>query len=348
MKEWTNPYNSLNSYKGLLFSDKYDGFFSKNLRPPLSVNIDPCNNCQLFCKWCNAKEIIDRNNPLLMDTDHMMRLVDFLAEWGVKGICVAGGGESTLHPDFDKLLERIVSKGMEIGLITNGLFKSDKQIEAAAKYTKWCGISVDAFHSETYHRLKGVDVIDEVFENIKKLSSLNIHQLTYKFLVHPDNHQEIYLACEKAKQLGCDWFHARIISTKYLKDTEFNDSVIQYQYENCHLLTDDKFEAMTIMHKQTDEGNRRIRFKKCQASILECTAEANGDVSICIDRKGDKRTRLCSHKDLESFKKLWGSKDHFELLDKINPEQDCSKCTWTIYQELMEAYNKDDFYKNFA
>lgn len=374
-QEWSDPYNSFNSYKGLLFRKQFDGIISGEFLPPIEVNIDPCNNCNIHCIWCNGKKVINRNEKVMMSTSHLLELIDFCADWGVKAICFAGGGEPTMHPDLDIAFQRIHELGMESAIITNGLFdcgrekeeKKDILLEAVAKYARWIGISVDADCAKTYKRCKGIDKFDVVIDNINKLVGSDAREVTYKYLVHPENQYGIYEACRLAKYIGADCFHSRLVSDRYLSNdtidkksgfgmaSVFHHDIINQQMELCQELNssnslnseDGSFKVFTIKHKQEGSGNRRIRFDKCRASPLLCMFEADGTTSICIDRKGVKDTMLCSHENVENVRDMWGSHYHKKLLYDINPETDCPKCTMNIYQELLNAYEKDSFCMNF-
>ncbi len=347
MKEWNEPYNSFNSLKGLLYRDNFDGIMKGEFLPPIEVNIDPVNNCQLKCIWCNGKKIISKE-PMIMTDEHLLELIDFCADWGVKAICFAGGGESVLHPSLDKALYRIKEKGMESAIITNGLFKDGEQIKAIAETCRWVGVSVDAVCQDTYKKVKGYDYFWKVIENIKKLVECGAREVTYKFLIHPINQSEISNACSMARNIGCHAFHARPCAFLcYDKiEREFDMDSINDQFGLCHFGEDEKFKVYTIFHKSTPKLARKIRFQKCHASPLLAMFEANGDVSICIDQKGYKHTRLCSHKDPETVRSIWGSEAHKALINEIDPSR-CPKCTMGIYNELFEAYKGDRFCMNF-
>ena len=346
--EWKDPLNSFNSMKGLLYRDKFDAIKAKKLLAPVEVNIDPVNFCQLRCKWCNGSKIIDNKQPIIMDTGHLIKLIEYCAKWGVKGVCFAGGGEPTLHPDLGDALEAVDDNSMESAIITNGLFPNYDLLQTTGILCKWIGVSVDAGTKGTYEKLKGLDKFDTVCRNLKELADVRPTELTFKFLIHPGNQHEIFDACKIAKDLGCHRFHTRMLAQDYLGDQKLDLVTIFEQFDACHeFVEDDKFEVFTISHKQTDEGQKRLRFKKCNASPLLCMFEANGDVALCIDRKGDDKLTLCKHDDLKSIKTNWGTRHHFDLLNKVNPKHDCKKCTLGIYQELYDAYVEDRFSVNF-
>lgn len=366
-QEWSDdhPYNSFNSYKGLLYGRQFDGIVTGKFLSPIEVNIDPCNNCNIYCIWCNGKKIIDRSNKVMMTTEHLLELIEFCADWGVKAICFAGGGEPTLHPDLAIAFERCYELGLESAIITNGLFMNDEQLERIAERARWIGVSVDSDCSNTYKRCKSVDKFSDVIDNIKKLSDLGAREITYKYLIHPENQYGVLNACRLARDIGADCFHSRLVSTRYIynnwdksyklevdnannnNDFVLDHNAINEQLETCQKLNSEDFKVFTIRHKQEGKGNRRIRFDRCRASPLLCMFEADGTTSICIDRKGEKETMLCNHDNIENVRAMWGSDYHKKLLSMINPEKDCPKCTMNIYQELLNAYEQDLFCKNF-
>lgn len=343
--EWGNPYNSFNSMKGLLFKDRFDGIISGKFLPPVEVNIDPVNNCNMNCIWCNGKDIINRKAKEVMTREHLFDLIDYCGKWGVHAICFAGGGEPTLHPDLADVFKRCRDNGLDSAIITNGYFPDERQIEQAAKYTRWIGVSVDAANRETFKALKKLDVFNVVIENMQKLVKNKAREVTFKFLIHPKNQEEIYGACRIAKETGCTGFHSRLISKRYLtpEDGNFDWDLIEEQIEACRAEETDNFKVYTISHKQDGKDNRRMNFRQCRAAPLLCMLEADGTVNLCIDRKGDKRIILCNHTDPEEIGRQWGSQMHKEILKTICPETDCPKCTMTIYQELLNAYEKDAF-----
>jgi len=86
---------------------------------PVNVEIDLSNRCSLGCKWCHFAYVHTRG-PLagklarpddwtsggdMMDSRFALQLVDQLEAAGVRSITWTGGGEPTLHPDFDDIVE---------------------------------------------------------------------------------------------------------------------------------------------------------------------------------------------------------------------------------------------------
>ena len=86
-------------------------------RPPISVVLAVTRACQCRCVHCFVSD-----DPLdsPMDTATLRGVLDQLARWGVLKV-VFFGGEPTLRPDLVSLMEHARSRGLRVGLSTNGL-----------------------------------------------------------------------------------------------------------------------------------------------------------------------------------------------------------------------------------
>lgn len=84
---------------------------------PVMFHMSPCNPCNLTCSFCC---FANRNLKEMLTKEQMIKAVDQFAELGVLGMEFTGGGEPTLHPDLDFMIEYIHNKGIKIGIVTNG------------------------------------------------------------------------------------------------------------------------------------------------------------------------------------------------------------------------------------
>jgi len=90
----------------------------KGGRPkPVMFHMSPCNPCNLTCSFCC---FANRNLKEMLTKEQMIKAVDQFAELGVLGMEFTGGGEPTLHPDLDFMIDYIHNKGIKIGIVTNG------------------------------------------------------------------------------------------------------------------------------------------------------------------------------------------------------------------------------------
>ena len=89
----------------------------------LLAHIIPTRRCNLACGYCN--EYDDFSPPI--PTDEMIRRIDRLADLKT-AIVTISGGEPLLHPEIEKIIQRIRHHGMIAGIITNGYLLTPKKI----------------------------------------------------------------------------------------------------------------------------------------------------------------------------------------------------------------------------
>jgi len=361
-KEWTSPYNEFNSLKLLHFKEHLQAIKSGKFLPPITVDVDLTNLCNLKCIWCNA-EGFRKISPTSIDGEHAIKLADFFGEWGVKSACIAGGGEPMMNKIFDKFLYVLKTNNVKSGIITNGILMNDDNATAIARCSSWCGISMDAGSSEVYIKVKGIkdeSLFDKVIQNIKSLAEIkkaigsNV-EITYKYLMHPYNVKDIYKAALLAKSIGVNTFHLRPVCQDNLYNRDVGNVdfsglfvIIESEIAKARELEDENFKFYSVRHKFGEQFERKINFKKCLATPLLATFGADGNIHLCFDIRGKKEWILCSHyPDPKEILKVWGSEKHKKIINSINPKK-CPRCTFGPYNEIIEkAIIEDKMYLDF-
>lgn len=360
-KEWSDKskYNSFNSYKGLTWYDSHYKpialwFESKGELPtPIELSLDPAHLCNFKCGHCNAQRYLAINpeevprDRRIMTKEHLEGLIDFVADWGVRGVCLGGGGEPLMNKNVWTLPSYISKKGMESSYATNGSLINE-QVAEEMMNCRWVGVSLDSGTKEIFEKVHGVDYFDKVINNLKLLvktkeKTRSKVDISYKFLIRPDNWQDLEVACKLAKDIGVRDFHARPVD---LERKDFN-SAVQLNYDmdlikelfyNCHQIEEgDKFRVFTVMHKYDPNFRVQHTFSKCVSSPLMLQACSDGNVYVCADHRIENRFKLCSHYPApEEIKKVWGSDKHRQLLKSINVDKECGRCTYGEYARQIE------------
>lgn len=359
-KEWSSPYNEFNSLKILYYKEYLEAIVRGEFLPPITVDSDPTNKCNFDCLWCNSKGFRQKHSSCL-PAEHLLRLADFYREWGVKSTCVAGGGEPMVNKGFAAFLRRLNKNKIKSGVISNGSLMDKENALAIVESSSWCGISLDAGSREVFQKIKKVDLFDKVISNVNQLvklkNSLNSKvEITYKFLLHPWNVQDIYRAAKLAKSLGMNTFHLRPVCWDNLYSQEHNEpinfsnyvEIIEEEIEKAAELEDDNFKFFSVRHKFGDSFERKINFKKCWATPLLATFGADGNVHLCFDVRGKEEWILCRHyPDPHEILKVWGSERHKEIIRNINVDK-CPRCTFGPYNEAIEnVIIKDKMFRDF-
>ena len=123
----------LNPQSKLLWhGDRVKNWLEGSTPSPVLVEIAPTGFCNASCPWCFFK---DKNTGGSIDTGVMLKTLKDLKKMGVKAINWTGGGEPTLHSDFERFVNRAHELGLEQGLFTNAY------IEVPPTF-KWVRISL--------------------------------------------------------------------------------------------------------------------------------------------------------------------------------------------------------------
>jgi len=360
--EWSNKYNSFNSWKGLTYYQNYKAIVdwlngANYLPPPVECNLDPIAECNLNCYFCITQRYLRTHREEVgemrtLPIDYMLRLVDFLAEWGVRGLCISGGGEPTLHKGLPELIHHArelywhKQSGMDICLVTNATIMP-MELAHALQSCRWVALSVDAADRDTYRAVKGSDAFDKVIENIRYIAELRKQyphktDLCFKFLVLPENQHQIYDACKLARVLGVQDFHARPVDFERgdiegHKKLNLDIGLIKEQFAKCHEEETEDFHVYTVTHKFDPELHVKHDFVKCLATPLVIPILQDGNAYICVDKKMESEFRLGScYPNPENILKWWGSNEHRRAVTGVNIDE-CSRCTWSQYNAQIEG-----------
>jgi len=352
--EWSddNRYNPFNSYKGLLWNDSHyrpiRAWFKGEgpLSPPIEMSLDPCHACNFKCHHCNAQEYLNDGTHCFMSWPGLLNTIALSGLWGIKGMCLGGGGEPLMHHNIKEVIRTIKSSDTESAVATNG-YLIDEEMANELMLCKWVAISVDAASRETFKKVHGVDGWDRVINNIKLLvktkkeTGSNV-AIDYRFLITPDNWQEIENACFTALRIGVDAFHARPADLG--REINYDMNSILLAFEQCHKRERERFKVHTTTHKFGPIFEVIHPFKKCVASPLVLQACADGNAYVCPDHRLEDRFRMCKTMDIREY---WGSDAHRELLRGIDVDKECSRCTWGEYARQIETLGSDPMHRNF-
>jgi pyruvate-formate lyase-activating enzyme len=353
--------------KGLTYYDNYRKILawmkreSSDLPPPVECNLDPFAECNNACYFCIGQRYLRNNRTEVgemrrLPTPYMLKLIAFLAQWGVRGLCVSGGGEPSLHSDIDAVLLKANYLGMDTSFVTNAVRISDRLAYALMK-TRWVAISVNAGDAVAYRAVAGKDNFKQVLLNIEKLATMRSHggyktDLCYKFLLLPENVHTMLQACKIAKELGVQDFHVRPVDFERNdieghKALSLDPQYIIEQFALCHEQETKDFHVYTVTHKFDPDFHVKHDFEHCLATPLVIPVLTDGNAYLCVDKKMEERYKLGSaFPDPESILEWWGSEKHRQLIESVDIGK-CSRCTWSEYQKQIIVVEEDKLCLSF-
>jgi organic radical activating enzyme len=186
---------------------------------PLSINLDLTAACNFACPHCVDSGIIN-TGEYLSYTD-IQRSLETLKERGLLSVILIGGGEPTLHRDFEDIVCMVKRLGLQVGIVTNGT-RLDRVAAVADQFKDkdWLRLSIDAGNRETFikaHRPKVTIDLHTILQNAHDIKKTNpALSLGYSFVIVWDgievgglelapNIDEMDVAVRLALQYGFDY-----------------------------------------------------------------------------------------------------------------------------------------------
>ena len=153
---------------------------------PVSINLDLTSACNFSCPFCVDSKLINSRKSL--DSKEVMKTIDTLQAHGLLSVILIGGGEPTLHKNFDEIVRYVKRKGLQIGIVTNGsrLEKVEGVVDVLQE-KDWIRISIDAADERTFkglHHPKTEVTLSRVLGRAKKVKEKNpVVSLGYSFVI---------------------------------------------------------------------------------------------------------------------------------------------------------------------
>jgi MoaA/NifB/PqqE/SkfB family radical SAM enzyme len=189
-----------------------------------------CNDNCMFCSFRKDNgtnrsmlKLIDgqsstENKPIGKPSDKsripldvVMNLPKMMKECNIPSCLFSGGGEPTIYPYFDIVLDEFIKYGIELALITNGTNLNDSRIDKIVDNFIWIRFSMDSSKQETHkliHKTPNED-FDRRVKSIKKmcmLKKLRGKDLTIgiSFIITKDNVDDIEDSAKFFHEVGVD------------------------------------------------------------------------------------------------------------------------------------------------
>lgn len=288
--------------KVLQHADRLAAIQAGRTPAPVNVEIDLSNRCSLGCAWCHFAYTHTRG-PLagaqkpagatsggdLFNTDLLLRVGVDLANAGVRSTTWTGGGEPTLHPDFDRI---VTAWPLPQGIYTHGGHIDRGRARLLKHRLSWVYVSLDECNPADYKNSKGVDRFNDVLDGVRRLVAADGGAtIGVGFLLHKGNYRRVFDMTRLAlEQLGADYVQFRP-AVRYLTDKPavpaedaawIQDALVYLQHPT--LANNPAVYAETDRFRQyldwTGHG-----YGTCYWSQLQAVITPDGRVWTCVNRR---------------------------------------------------------------
>jgi AdoMet-dependent heme synthase len=124
--------------------------------------------CNARCVYCNV-DATGKHAPREMTTQEAFHLVDEVHKFGVRWFGIKGG-EPLTRPDIFEIVTYAKSKGLNVCLLTNGVFVDGTIYDNLVKNQVWTSVSIDG-PEEINDQLRGKGSYKKALAAIEKLSA---------------------------------------------------------------------------------------------------------------------------------------------------------------------------------
>lgn len=291
---------------------------------PAHVDIDLTNICNQDCYYCNSA-IFRATAPVYQNIEDYYQLIDRLASWrgtAVKSygtthsISYPGGGEPTVYPGYQNVIEHTIDSGFLCSLTTNGS-KLGHLVSGVSpnKLSKmaWIGVDIDAGNQETYEvirrSLSKISPFNAVVAHSRELVAIGAN-VDFKILLgeHNSSPKELASIFELSKNVGVRmvYFRPAIINGIMWPITPELEKEIQ-----------NLSARYSVPHRiNTGKGTPR-NYKRCHQMFHFPVFAADGKIYLCCENRGNPEFMLGSWVDGD-FRDLWCGPRHNEVYNKIN------------------------------
>ncbi len=178
-------------------------------RGPVHAEIDITDRCNVACYFCNQQDVRTKEQISL---PHLVRLVDELAEGGLRSIRMSGGGDPLFHHAILEFLDHVHARGILIdNLTTNGALLGPEIARRLVEHqAREVIFSLNAIDERDYARMMRVPpaTFGRVLANIQGLVAARGEaagpSVVVQFLLDRANYRELPRMYELGRTLGAD------------------------------------------------------------------------------------------------------------------------------------------------
>lgn len=319
--------------------------YDRGERPqrPLFVSWDLVNYCNLNCFFCSAnasKRVNIKNEEIKNFRIILNKLIE------AKPLYVSLlGGEPTLHPYWQDIVESLNMAGIYVEIITNGVGIDKKAAQKLASLNQdllRVKISLDSLNAAHNDEQRGKDSYFLATRALNYLSIYPIKNLRVQMVITSKNVDDIFTTYQFLHNYAVSSFGStNILPTGRAHDykVNFDQSKVVEEYSKClsHYNKEKKIriEKVGFGYKQhiqhleclseLDVDSERMFKIKCYSGFGRMNIDQNGDIYPCDYLKYEEFK--AGNLFRESFSSIWNSDVFSKLINMRRSDKNgCATC----------------------
>lgn len=244
------------------------------------VSYELTNKCNLRCLHCLNSS--GNEDPAALPTEKIFQLIDDLKKINVTKMYLTGG-EPSLHPDFNAIVNYIKSKDIEIALASNGMDIADK-ISIIKETISNVSVSLDGI-GELHDKFRGTQgSFDNLIKSISLLRSNGI-KVRISSMVWRENIDQLEQMILLAKEMGVYRIHFSMLvsagrAADNVNEIALADDDYEKVIEKIHKLIE-KYSGEDILVSVIRDKHIDCESDSCQGGERILHINDRGDVFPC-------------------------------------------------------------------
>ena len=325
---------------------------NKEFSSPISAEFHWTSNCNYDCTHCSYGSRRKTTNYL---TDEIIEiLIQDLIDINCKSVYLSGGGEPTIVKKWDTYTEQLVSGGIEVALITNGVAIRVKHIEITRKMN-YIAVSVYSTREDRYKEITGSKFFNQQFLLPKKIKNgISNTIVGARCVLNKTNYDELYEIYCTAIDAGFDYI-IFIPAVDYEdKGIFLEDRWIEHVQSDIKKMLDRYDHARTnvksllkkkVSHYSSDnylESITRSSSESCYAIKMGSGVFFNydGGVYLCQPDIGNKELEI-GNLNNNNFRDIWNSDRHCKVIERLNKRWNngnCKNCRSIAFNKAIDSH----------
>jgi len=298
------------------------------------VIIELSFNCNLSCIMCGfGKDVNPISKEKFLSFDKYKKILEQIGN-KTKAIRLNGRGESTIHPDFIKIVDytRLKFPHLKIILFSNLSFKKQEIIDSFIKNNMQLFISLDSpLKKELEYIRKGAN-FNFIINNLEKLKKSTVRPFII-FTIQEINYNRIYEIAEFALEYNCNILYNTIRRDEgideFISIVKNDIDFISEQFEkgkklfektNLQFLFPDQLAGIRLYNSFAQKTHGSLNY--CPALNKELCILYDGKVTPCNMFNPYKYGNIFEN----SLDEIWEGKERKYFLKNYKSHYYCKNC----------------------
>lgn len=167
------------------------------------LNVGHAVLCNLSCKFCGIDKYFYKG--VSTPTEEVVNYINLLISqkyMDSSAVISITGGEPSIMKDLDALLDLFINGKFNVFIYSNGTVFSEPIAKALKSGMAEVVISVDAVSQDAYNKIKGKDLCNTVWDNIKRYASIDNTKVKPKMIIMDENIEDVEPFVNRCKDYG--------------------------------------------------------------------------------------------------------------------------------------------------